>query len=148
MDPFFIGYPTLEAWAEQVGPSRTVNAMPVEQLEPIGHGAIRKRTMAYFSFTADAECHYCRIHLGTTDWIGGTCLNDDQARRDEITSKGWELLEKWCLVHFGHRRREAAVSIPANLAGSLLEGRAEFMVRVKDGWALTSYLRKQWTEIT
>ena len=133
--PYFVGHTGLEGWDKAIDPDYQVYAaMLVESHQ--GQFSRIARHVITLAQPVDDEVHYCRIVVGSTEWIGDTCVNQkpDGKVREARAKQAWELVKDW-LKERKLQWHEAAVAVPVELRDGLLDGDAGFLEYDKEkGW--------------
>ena len=122
----FIGYGSLEDWAEAISTHEPVYACPLtEPDKPNAQGMRTDRLVITCSQPDDrGHVHYCRLRVGFLQYIGDTPINQDHEERKQRLDQAWEIVETW-LRDRGFTIRRAAVAVPVDL--KLMDGWAGFL---------------------
>ncbi len=138
----FIGYPTVEQFAQVVQLSEPIYCMLLtEPSETTSHGLRTDRLVIVVSQLDDrGDAHYVRVPVSSLSWVGDTPLDSDQSERRERAKQAYDIVRDWLTAHH-FTLREAAIATPASAitAGAdvpsdfrLLTGSADFLGYDKD----------------
>lgn len=129
----FIGYPTVEGWANHADPFETVNCMLLtEPGKTISHGMrLDDLVIALAQTDAHGNAHYVRLPVGSLTYLltaeGKQPWNSDHAARRARAEQAYRIVLGWLNEFFTAQNsrfvvREATVAMPTNF-------------RLLDGWA-------------
>lgn len=143
---FYLGYPSLEELLDQVrrmaGPCETLYALSASTSAPlVGLGLTRSNAAILVSWREGDNLHYCRVPLGSVDYMDRQPLNDDDGSRRAAFDRAWEIVSEY-LAQSGYRIVHALPAIPKDLP--LLDGHAGFLTYDK---AAKTYVRKDAPEV-
>jgi len=123
---FFIGYETLETWAQAADPALPVYAMLVETTGPTGnYGLAWREVQARVFQVRDGQAHYCLITVAGWQTIHGKALDaEKRQQQDRAARSAWRHIAAW-LREQGYHVTQATVAVPKDLR--LLNGAAAFL---------------------
>jgi len=123
----YIGYPTLEAWAQVVRKDEPVYACLVEEPQPPdSHGIQTVLLVIWVSQHRPSaqEVHYFRCRVGVLEYVGSTPFGNDHPERKQRAEGAWGVIRSW-LEEQGFSVREGVIAHPKDL--KLFEGWPEFL---------------------
>jgi len=124
---YFIGYDTLEAWAEAADLSLPVYATLVESTQSTDrrYGLAWREVQIRVFQVRDGLAHYVLMTVGGWMTTGGKTLDEqkEQAQRRAAES-AWKHVQEWLYTH-GFDVHQGTVAVPNNLR--LLNGAALFL---------------------
>ena len=123
----FIGYDSLEEWAETTDKARPVYALPIQEPGKTDSHGIRSDDLVIVvaqTVPAEAATHYVRLHVTSLEYLNGSPWGDGHGERKGRSNQVWELVQAW-LSEQGFTVRQAAVAHPKDLR--LLDGWANFI---------------------
>jgi len=120
----YIGYPTLEAWAQVVRRDGPVYACLVEEPQPPSYGLQDVLLVVWVAQCRGQEVHYFRCRVGVLEYVGSTPFGNDHPERKQRAEGAWGLIRSW-LEEQGFSVREGVIAHPKEL--KLFEGWPEFL---------------------
>lgn len=116
----FIGYASIEDWAESIDTSRPVYALPIESPGATNQTGIRRDDLAIVCAQTDGqEVHYFRMTTGFITFIADKPFDVDADARRERRDQAWGIVLDWLEERFTVRL--GLVAMPRDL-------------KVLDGW--------------
>ena len=128
----YIGYPTLEAWAQTATRAFPVYACLVEEPQPPDSHGIQAVLLVIWvgqHRPSTREIHYFRCRVGLLEYLGKSPLGNDYADRKRRAEEAWSLIRSW-LCEQGFEVREGVIAHPKDL--KLFEGWPEFLTYDKE----------------
>lgn len=129
--PLFIGYPTLEKWAESVQKTEPVYAMLLTEPGNPTQQGYRVDDLTIVCVQPDAHnwAHYCRILVGQVSYVADQPFGSKHTWIMDQTEIAWALVKDW-LWEQAFDVREAALAVPVDYR--FLNGRAAFLEYAKE----------------
>lgn len=134
--PFFLGYGSLQNWANIVDARKPVYAMlHIESRQ--GNFTRVEREYVIFCQPHGNEMHYCRMPVSLTEWMHDQCMTPDGNVLRERSKQIWAALRQW-LEDAGFQVRDAIPAFPKDYI--FIEGVAEDLQHTAErGYFIESY---------
>ena len=121
----FLGFATLEEWAQAVDRKRPVLAMPLVHPGPNSGGMqVDELRVVCQQVTDSGTVLYCRLRAASLTRFNGQPFDSDWKEREEAWDSLWEAVEAY-LKEQGFTLRRATVAHPKDHV--FLEGKAGFI---------------------
>lgn len=124
--PLYIGYPTLEGWAQAVQKDEPVYAMLLTEPGKTTQNGYRVDDLTIVCAQPDAHnrAHYCRLLVGQVAYVADQPFGDKHDQSMDWAETAWDLVKDW-LWEQNFDVREAALAVPVDYR--FLNGRAAFL---------------------
>ena len=122
----FIGYSSLEEWAEDADRNESVYAVLANDPSQPDKIGMRIETINIICSQLDerGNAHYFRRRVGLLQYIGDKSFGPDHKERIEWARQAWEIVREW-LEEAGFRVRSGTIAPPSSL--KLMEGEIGFL---------------------